>query len=441
MSRIVLAALLVASPALLSAQPTYSREVSRIMQQKCQICHRPDDIAPFSLMSYDDAVSRARQISAVVQSGIMPPWKPVPGHGDFKSNFSLTDEEKQTILDWIGAETPEGDPAEMPPPVVYSGEWRHGAPDQVISMPTAFLPQPTEDRHDQYRCFILPNDADRDRYVKSVDIVPGVRAMVHHVILYMVDSATEKRKADRLEAEDSDPGYDCWGGPRVTPSAGPGLSVIKLAGGMLGAWVPGMQVSELPEDIGILVPKSAYIIMQVHYNLEALEQPLPDLTRVGLYFHENTPKNRLLTLPLLNNTFEIPAGTMDAEVKAEFSLSLAGFGLNIDLPDVLIPKFSAIRIGPHMHQLGHKVRIDMTTPSGEEVPLIRIDDWDFHWQNFYDYSHAVDVPYGSKLKLSCTFDNTTERTIRWGESTQDEMCLGYIGFVMEGGIAPVLLGR
>src|SRR6266705_231881 len=96
------------------AQPTYSREVSRIMQEKFQVCHRPDDIAPFPLLTYDDALSQARNIRSAVKGAIMPPWKPIRGHGEFKNNFSLTDEQRQTILDWVDAGAPEGDPNDLP---------------------------------------------------------------------------------------------------------------------------------------------------------------------------------------------------------------------------------------------------------------------------------------------------------------------------------------
>src|SRR5579872_866082 len=105
------------------AQPTYSREVSRIFQQKCQMCHRPNDIAPFPLLTYQDAQSQGRAIRANVANGAMPPWKPVPGHGAFKNDLSLSDDQKQTILDWVDAGMPEGDPGDLPVPLPIAGEW------------------------------------------------------------------------------------------------------------------------------------------------------------------------------------------------------------------------------------------------------------------------------------------------------------------------------
>lgn len=99
------------------AQLTYSHDVAPILQQRCQGCHRPDDIAPFALFTYDDVVAHALAIRAAVGSGIMPPWKPIPGHGEFKNKLSLADSERQTILDWIDAGMALGDPAELQPPI------------------------------------------------------------------------------------------------------------------------------------------------------------------------------------------------------------------------------------------------------------------------------------------------------------------------------------
>src|SRR5262249_2164399 len=189
---------------------------------------------------------------------------------------------------------------------------------------------------------------------------------------------------------------------------------------------PGASISQLPDEVGILVPKGAYIVMQVHYNLSGVDAASPDQTRVGLYFHPNPPRKRLLTLPLLNDQFTLEPGAIGKEVDATLRLDFAALGL--PLPNSLFPTLSAIRVGPHMHQLGRKIGLDLTQPDGAVVPLIEIDDWDFHWQSLYDYVTPVALPTGSTLKLSCVFDNPTDRAIGWGESTQDEMCLAYVGF-------------
>jgi mono/diheme cytochrome c family protein len=117
------AALMVAAgaPAYSQQGPTYSQEISRIFQAKCQTCHRDGDIAPFALATYDDAVTWAQDIQTSVSNGTMPPWKPVPGYGDFQYSLALTADEKQAILDWVGNGTPQGDPADLPDPLTDTG--------------------------------------------------------------------------------------------------------------------------------------------------------------------------------------------------------------------------------------------------------------------------------------------------------------------------------
>lgn len=434
----LLYALFVTSAAL-HAQPNFAREVSRIFQQNCQTCHRPNDIAPFSLLTYEDAVTRGRGIRSMVASRSMPPWKPVEGHGDFKNVRRLSDADRQAVLDWVDAGMPLGDPADLPPPTQFSNDWRLGAPDQVVALPQPYTPVPRQDRPDRYRCFAVKDVVDADRWVKTVDVQPGARQVVHHVLLYLTDSPKEIAKLDAMDAEDPQPGYDCWGGPRISPGAGPGF--VKAAGGILGGWAPGAQPMALSPDIGILIPKGTALVIQVHYHLDDPDSPAPeDTTRVGLYFHAQAPKNRLLTLPVVNTTFRLEPGVIGKEVPAEFALDLAALA-GITLPDFLMPKFSAIAVAPHMHQLGHKFKADLYQPDETQVPMIQIDDWDFHWQGFYEYAKPVPLPYRSTVKATCTFDNPTDRTVTWGESTDDEMCLLYVGFIAEGGISGLLFGN
>src|SRR5207245_11800309 len=108
------AVLLFAFGAMAFAETTYTRDVARILQVKCQQCHRPNDVAPFALMTYDDAVTYAADIKTALNNKTMPPWKPVPGFNNFSDSFAITDDERNTILAWIDGGAPQGDMAEMP---------------------------------------------------------------------------------------------------------------------------------------------------------------------------------------------------------------------------------------------------------------------------------------------------------------------------------------
>jgi hypothetical protein len=397
-----------------SAQVTYSREVSRIIQQKCRQCHRPNDIAPFALTSYEDAVSRSRSIRNAVEHRIMPPWKPVAG--EFRDSLALTEEERSTILAWIDADAPAGDPADLPESIENTGEWALGEPDLVLNMPEPY--RPPGDVSDTYRCFVLPSGLTEDKFVSAVDVLPGNRQIVHHVLLF-IDATGRGEEFDQAE---EGPGYTCFGGPRTPLSIGSGL----------GGWVPGTRARHLPEGVGIEVPRGARVIMQVHYNSHAghsqeagESHSHDDQTRVGIYFSREKVRKHLLYLPIVNTWFEIPPGAADYEVRAT-------------LP-IFFPA-KAILVAPHMHLLGRQIKLDLEEFGGSVTPLVYIDDWDFHWQGFYTYQEPVPLRFGSRVRLSCRFDNSANnfrnpnnppQPVRWGEGTADEMCLAFLGVTFD----------
>ena len=409
-SILFLTAVCVALP--VSAQPTYSKEVSRLFQEKCQQCHRPNDIAPFALMNYEDASTWADDIKRVITDRIMPPWKPVAGHGEFANNFGLSEDERKTILDWIEAGALEGDKADLPEAASPSGEWQHGDPDLVVQMPEAYdVPR----RKDVYRCFVLPTGIDQDRFVSAVQILPGNRQIVHHVLLFL--DATGQ--AEKLDAKDEEPGYDCFGGVGIDATGSIGVGGFDLISG-LGAWVPGSRVPVLPDGVGIFFPKAAKIVMQVHYFPNG--RPGPDQTRIGLYFSQKPVAKRLRYVPVVNTTFKIQPGDMSREVQA-----------NLTIPPLLDAK--AIQIVPHMHLLGRQIKVEVRDKSGTR-DMIYIDDWDFNWQNIYSFAEPVPLKSGSTVRLTCTYDNSESnlknpsnplKVVGWGEGTEDEMCLAFVG--------------
>jgi hypothetical protein len=392
-----------------AAQPTYAKEVSRIFQAKCQQCHRPNDIAPFSLLTFQDAQTWAADIKRVVAGRIMPPWKPAAGSPAFRDDFSLSEEERDLIVRWADAGAPFGEAIDLPEPLPASETvWELGEPDLVLSMPEYTPPRVK----DTYRCFSIPTEFEETRFVSAVQPLPGDRGSVHHILLF----SDPLGQSARLDGRDGEPGYPCFGGPEIQ---------LTVDGG-IGGWAPGMRTRHLPEGVGIRIPARSRIVMQVHYHPSGRIQP--DQTRIGLYFRPNEEvKQRLVYLPVLNNHFEIPPGADNHEVQAWFPI----------LP-FLTGK--AINVAPHMHLLGRKVRMEIQELNGTRRPLIAIDDWDFNWQNVYSFVEPVRLPVASAIRLTCTFDNSEKnprnpnnplKPVRWGEGTEDEMCLGFVGMVFD----------
>jgi hypothetical protein len=392
-------------------QPTYSNEVSRIFQAKCQICHRTGDIAPFALENYERAVVWSEDIARVLTDKSMPPWKPVADYGDFRDSFQLNDYERKTILDWIKNGTPEGDPAELPAPQVVSGDWPLGEPDRTLQMAEVYTPPRGSD---VYRCFVIPTNFSDNVYLSAIDVLPGARNIVHHVLLYQDLEGV----GDKLNGLDGQPGYSCFGGTGIAISA-------NNLNSQLGGWAPGQRTRHLPDGIGIELLKGAKIIMQVHYY--PVGRTGDDQTRIGLYFAKKDVHQRLFMIPVLNQSFKIPANAEKYDVTAT---------LNV-IPGL---DAQAIWIYPHMHMLGQQIKIDLINADKSVTPMIFEDSWNFNWQGSYTYRDPVPVKSGSTVRVKCTFNNSESNPknpnnpivdVKWGERTTDEMCLAFAGVTLD----------
>ena len=400
------------------AQPNYSKDISRIYQAKCQICHRDGDVAPFSLNNYDDAVTWAFDTRRVVSTGAMPPWKPVAGYGEFRDNYSLTPDEKQAILDWIANGMDQGDPADLPDPPANTSVWGLGDPDIQLTIPQSYTPPMGSD---VYRCFVLPDTGlTTDTFFSAIDVRAGNRQIVHHVIIFTDTTGT----AAKLDGQDGSPGYSCFGGPGIPVDTSNILAALDALGGVAG-WAPGTRPHFLPDGVGLLIPGNSRIVMQVHYHPFGITGP--DQTQIGMYFMRTPVQKRLYNIPVVNTSFKVPANQVQ-DVTATF-------------PPVPLPlSAKAILIFPHMHLIGTKIKADLIDASGKVTPMIYEDKWDFNWQGAYTYVDPVPVPAYSKLKVTCTFDNTADNPrnpnnpivpVGWGERTTDEMCIGFVGVTLD----------
>lgn len=388
--------------------PTFSNEVVRIFQANCQTCHHPGDIAPFSLMTYADAEPYASLIKFMTQTRQMPPWKPTDGCGDFADVRRLSQDQIDTIGQWVDQGAPEGNPAQLPEPLDFGSGWTLGPPDVIFSEPQPFTPPPGRDT---YRCFTLPTNSTAAQYVSAIDVHPGDRETVHHVIAF-IDTTGESLVLDEKEPG---PGYTCFGGPGFVPTT----SDVAL-----GGWAPGFRPAHLPVHVAFRLPAHSRIVIQVHYHPHGAH-PEPDRTEIGVYFAKNQPRQLMRILPLANLTFVIPPNDPNYMVTAS---TLVPFEAHLWM------------IAPHMHLLGKKMKVELIRP-GETKCLINIDDWDFNWQGMYRYKEPIAIPAWSGVSLTAFYDNSSSnprnpnhppKEVRWGEETTDEMCIAFLGFTLDG---------
>ena len=401
MSVVALSALLpccVSAGVAAEAVPTYSKEIAPILWKNCAGCHRPGEVGPFSLLTYKDAAKRADFLKEITAERRMPPWKPEPGFGTFHDVRRLADGDIAKIAAWADAGAPEGVAADLPAAPTFPEGWQLGTPDVVLEMPEAFT-VPADGR-DVQRCFVIPIPIDTDRTVAAVEFRPGNAKVVHHALFYL-DSKGAARRKDEAEPG---PGYKTFGGPGIIPTGG------------LGGWAPGSLARRLPEGTGKYLRKGSDLVLQIHYHPDGKVES--DRSTVGIFFTKEPARTIVGGLAVRSRGLYIPAGDDDYKVHAESQ----------PLPAAV----SVIGLFPHMHNLGHEMKVVAETPEGKTVPLIWIKDWDFNWQGQYQYVNPVRLPKGTVVKLDAVYDNSASNprnpstppvAVHWGEQTTDEMCL------------------
>lgn len=384
--------------------PTYASHVAPILLGQCASCHRPGEVAPFSLLTYADAKKRSQQIAQVVETGYMPPWKAAPDYGSFCGERRLSDEQKQILKNWANTGEKSGVLSKSPALPKFPVGWAKGTPDVVFEPSTTYALK--ADGADVYRNFVVPTSYTEDRYVSAIEVRPGNRAIVHHVIAYL----DTQGRARKLDAQDKEPGYSTFGGVGFTPS------------GALGGWAPGNETPFLPKGVGIFLPKGADIVLQVHYHTSG--KPETDKTKIGVYFCKDAVDKQVRILPLIGGLW-IPPG------KADFKTG----GTSTIKSDVTL-----LNVTPHMHLLGRDMKVRAITPDEKEIPLVHVPDWDFNWQTTYTFKEPIKVPAGTKVKMTALYDNSTSnprnpssppKQVTWGESTTDEMCIAFVSYTVD----------
>jgi hypothetical protein len=382
--------------------PTWTDGIACIIYSHCTSCHNPKGIAPFSLTRYEDVFANRFSIAASVQAGSMPPFPPSQQKRKYAHANTLSQHEKEEIVEWVNNFAPLGNASNIPAPPVYNSSFQISAPDLVLQIPNYTV----NTTNDLYRVFVLPLNNPDQRFIKQIEIVPGNRSIVHHALVFQDSSSLPLQ----LDNSDPLPGYSAFGSTG-SPSS-------KLITG----YTPGQGVVEYPPGFGASVLPRSYICLQIHYP-GGISNKI-DSTQVRIKFGSNTLRNITTVAALnhsstlLNGPLFIPANT----IKTFYS-------------KIRVPTNRTITgVMPHMHLLGKKIKSFCVTPRGDTIHLIDIPEWDFHWQGFYTFQKPILIPAGSELFGEATYDNTTAnihnpnsppRDVRQGEGTDDEMMLIY----------------
>ena len=400
--RILLAVIAAATTAAFGATEskapvTYAEHVAPILFNQCAGCHRPGQAAPFSLLTYEDAVKHARLITTVTKSRYMPPWKAEPASYNYRDSRRLTDAQIETLDAWVKQGTPQGDISKMPATPKFPEGWQLGTPDLVVEMPEAITIAASGP--DVYRNVVIPLNLPDEKWVQAIEIRPSARRVVHHV-LYFADKPESIKTINHETTEGS-------AGMPFTATTVP-----------LGGWAAGAQPHLLPDGLALPLPKGNDLVFQYHFHPSGKEES--EKTKVGLYFSKQAPARTLLSvqLPVLFGLFagvKIPAGEKSYKAHDTFTLPA---------------DIEAVVVGAHSHYLGKTMKLIATLPDGTVKTLLDIKDWDFAWQDRYFFENFVLLPKGTRLDGDVSWDNSEGNprnpshppiNVKWGEQSFDEM--------------------
>ena len=396
---------------------TFTRDVAPIVYKHCVNCHRPGAIAPFSLLTYEEARPWARAIKQETASRRMPPWKPAAGYGSFVGSRRLPDDELALIARWVDTGAAKGDPAHLPDPPAASTGWPLSEPDLVVMMPESFPAPPAGD--DVYRNFVIPLTLDRARSVRAVVMRPGPGSPVHHARM-LIDRTQTSRD---LDAADPVVGYD-----------GMLLDGAEFPEGHFLGWAPGKMTTPVPDDLAWRLEPGSDLVLQLHILAGAGDTPVQ--VEVGFYFTDpvDSPR-RPVALLMGSKTLDIPPGERAHVVEDRYRLPV----------DVEV-----LAIYPHAHYLGQALRAYAELPDGTTEPLIHIPDWDFHWQDEYRYTQPVRLPAGTTIVMRYLYDNSAAnrfnlhsppQRVRFGPQATDEMAELLLQVIPAGPAAAATLTR
>lgn len=368
---------------------TYCRDVAPILQRRCQVCHRPGQVAPFALLTYHDARHWAATMREVVVQGRMPPWSANPKHGTFANDPSLSAAEKRTLLRWIDTGCREGDRRDLPAAATFPDGWTIPGPDLVVEMPNEFTVPATGVIEYQY---VLVDPGFRtDRWVRAAEVRSSNPAVVHHCNVFLKAPGND----DPMELHQ------------------PG----KLGSVCLTMGAQGTPPTVYPEGMAKRIPAGWRIVFVMHY--QAVGSVQKDRTRLGLTFADSkTVKKEVATQLMYEPELRIPPRARNFRVSQTWGVC----------EDVLLLAFF-----PHAHLRGQSFRYDLIHPGGEEEILLDVPRFDFAWQHRYVLAQPRRVERGSQLRCTAIYDNSADNPanpdpdaeVRAGLQSWDEMFNGY----------------
>ncbi len=374
---------------------TFTTDIAPIIHQNCTPCHRPKSSGPFSLITYQDVVKKAKTIAQVTQDRYMPPWPADRNYTSFINERGLSENEIQLIQDWVVHGMPLGDSINIPLPPVYSEGSQLGEPDLVLKMPQPYRIE--GDNKDRFIVVKIPFELPADTFIKAIEFVPGNKKIVHHMNAHLInyepgkktslDSGTyiiEDNHFDNLSTiEQLDLSNDDGSYPMLVPS--------------ISNYLPGVTPLLYPDGVGgyKMAQKGLILVKNLHYG------PTPvtayDQSYFNIFFMDKKPERPIKEFQMGTSGVSpvVPELALEPNAKQSFTTQ---FTVPTDI--------SILTINPHMHLLGTSFWAYGIQPNGDTIRLIKIPKWDFRWQYYYTFPTMLKIPKGTTLYAHGTYDNT-----------------------------------
>jgi len=403
-----------------AATPTFSKDVAPILYKNCASCHRAGDIAPMPLLTYEQVRPWAKSIREKVALGQMPPWHAEAPRGTFSNDRRLTDVEKDTLARWAGNGAPQGDPKDLPAPPNFTEGWEIGTPDAVISMPAAYDVAASGTINYQY--FTVPTNFTSDKWVQAIEVRPGTRSVVHHVLVFCREQGAPPPRPAFVPANPGAP----------APSAQQSQQASFGRGTLIATTAPGTNAMTFQPGTAIRIGAGAVLTFQIHYTANG--KAATDRTSVGLIFAKEPPKLEIRNSAFVNIALRLPAGVSDQAVDSA----------------ILFNEDSHIwALFPHTHLRGKSWEYRLVQPDGRSEVVLSVPKYDFNWQTYYVFAHPLAVTKGSRLEATAHYDNSAANPsnpdpkvdVRWGEQTWQEMQYSGITYSVDEPKTPATTAR
>jgi hypothetical protein len=407
------------APLAAETTPTFTKDVAPILYKNCASCHRPGDIGPMSLLTYQEARPWAASIREKVSTGLMPPWHSTDPHGTFSNDRRLSETDRATLIRWASNGAPQGDPKDLPPQPSFVEGWEIGKPDLILSMPKSY--NVPDKGTINYQYFTIPTNFTEDKWVQAIEVRPGVRKVVHHILVFVRETGAPPKQAF-MPVDIRSPG-DPADKPH-TPQQGFGNGT----GTLIATTAPGTNAMTFAPGSAVKIKAGATLLLQVHYTANGTAAT--DLSSVGFIFAKQEPKQEVHNSAFVNIALRLPPGADNQEVDSAIQFS---------------EDSHITALFPHTHLRGKSWEYSIVYPDGRRQEVLSVPHYDFNWQTYYIFTKPLAVPKGSRIEAVAHYDNSPNNKfnpdptieVHWGEQTWQEMQYTGITYTVD---EPVMTG-